>query len=177
MANDLAAAKALDELMLALMAQDVEIPAHVAEDLKAGRALAGMGARKPEDAELAAKAATVLEGVEMNLLAQAELAFGTEQSDAWQEKINAARELPPDAAAVYVNRMVKGVPRGEPWLRVRTSELEDTGTDPTAFGLAAAAQEDGYTLIYGKQESIDGFLKHIRKQLEKLGKVGFKRDS
>ena len=178
MTNHLAAAKVLDELLLELIEKGAAIPAQVAEELKAGRALAGIGLRKPDDAELAAKAGVVLEGVEMNLLSQAEITGGAAYADAWQERILAARarERPSEAAAAYVNRMVKGVPKGEHWIRLQTSELADA--DPAAFGLTAAAQEDGFTLVYGKKESVTAFLNEIRqKEIHQNGKVGFQRNS
>jgi len=171
MMNHLAAARVLDELMLELIDRGAEIPDKVAGELKAGRALAGIALRGPDDMELAAKAEAVLEGVEMNLLSQAEIIAGGPCADAWQARILAAREQAPQAAA-YVNRMVQGVPRGEHWIRLQTSQLEDA--DPAAYGLTAKAQEDGYTLIYGRQENVNAFLQYIRK---KLGKVGFKRNS
>ena len=173
MTNYLAAAKVLDELLLELIEKGVAVPAQVAEELKAGRGLAGIALRGPGDVELEAKAGAVLEGVEMNLLSQAEITAGAEYADEWQRRIAAAVAAKPTSrTAGAANRMVQGVPRGEHWIRFQTSELANT--DPAAFGLTAAAQEDGYTLLYGKQENIQTFIKNIR---QKQGKVGFKRNS
>ena len=172
MTNYLAVARALDELLLELIEKGAAIPAQTAEDLKAGRALAGISLRGPEDTAMAEKAGAVLEGVEMNLLSQAEIAGGAAWADEWQARILAAGEQPAQAITVYANRMVKGVPKGEHWIRLRSAELADA--DPVAYELTAAAQEDGYTLLYGKQENVNEFLKYIR---NKQGKVGFKRNS
>ena len=169
MTNHLAAARVLDELLLELIGMGAAIPAHVAQELKAGRALASIGARGPGDAE--PEAGSILESVEMNLLSQAEISAGAAYADAWQEKILAAQAQEASPSA-YVNRMVQGVPRGVPWLRLQSSEL--AGTDPAEFELAAIPQEDGFTLIYGTQEKIEELLKHMRK---KQGKVGFQRNS
>jgi len=173
MLNHLAAAKVLDELLLELIEKGAAVPAQVSEDLKAGRALAGIALRGPGDTQLEARAGAVLEGVEMNLLSQAEITAGAAYADGWQGRIYAAREQPSQAApTAYANRMVKGVPKGEHWIRFQTSEL--AATDPADFGLTAKAQEDGFTLVYGNKNNISAFLKEIRK---KLGKVGFQRDS
>ena len=173
MTNHLAAAKALDELMLELIEKGAQIPGHVARDLKAGRSLASIGLRSPDDVEIAAKAGGILESVEMNLLSQAELVGGADYSDAWQQAILAAREQPSQAApAAYVNRMVKGVPRDARWVRLQAP----ADTDPAAFGLTAAAQEDGFTLVYGSKSNLSAYLNDIR-QKQQNGKVGFQRNS
>ena len=169
--NYLSAAKVLDELLLELIAKGLQAPAHTVEDLKTGRALASMGARDPGNAEIEAKVMPILEGVEMNLLALAEMAGGGDYADSWQRRIAEAYEEPAQAAGN--RRMVHGAPKGAYWIRVQTSELGDL-TPPEELELTLAAQEDGYTLVYGKQESVQLFLKDIR---EKLGKVGFKRNS
>ena len=171
--NYLSAAKALDELMLELIGRGMEIPAHTVEDLKAGRSLAAIYARSPADEVIAAKAAAALENVEMNLLSLAEAQAGAAFADGWQARLagayqEEAPQIPPSAA-----RMTPGVPKGAYWIRIQTSEL--AGIAPREeLELTLAAQEDGYTLIYGKQENVQSFLQDIRK---KLGKVGFKRNS
>lgn len=169
--NHLAAAKVLDELLLELIHKGAVIPAQVTEDLKSGRTLAGIAMRKPDDAELAAKAGVVLESVEMNLLSQAEITVDAAYADSWQGLIDKAREQDSEASsAAYVNRMVKGVPKGERWIRLQTTEPMEV--DPEAFGLTAAAQEDGFTLVYGKKESITAYINEIRqKEIQKKGKV------
>jgi len=157
--NHIAAAKVLDRLLLELIKKGATIPAQVAEELKSGRALASIGLRKPDDPELAAKAGAVLEGVEMNLLAQAEITVGVAYAESWQRLIAQAQEQPLEAAS---GRMVKGVPKNERWIRFQTSELADA--DPAAFSLTAAAQEDGFTLVYGKKENVTAFLNKIRER-------------
>ena len=159
MTNHLAAAKALDELLLELIDKAAAIPDHVAEALKAGRSVAAISARIPEDGEIAVKAFAALESVEMNLLTLAEIAGGAEYADAWQKRIEDARaeELP---AAAHASRMVQGVPKGERWIRFQTSELTDA--DPADFGLTAVPQEDGFTLIYGKKENMTAYLAAVK---------------
>ena len=177
MTNHLAAAKVLDALLLELIEKGAAIPAQVTTDLQAGRSLAGISLRKPDDDELAAKAGVVLEGVEMNLLAQAEIMAGAAYADGWQARVAQALEQPLEAAsAVYANRMVKGVPKGEHWFRFQSSRLADT--DPAAFGLTAVAQEDGFSLVYGKKENTTAFLDAVRqKENHQRGKVGFPRNT
>ena len=171
MLNNLSAAKALDALMLELIARGADIPAHVAEDLKAGRALAGMAARQPGNTEIEAQIAPMLERVEMNLLSLAEIQGGEAFAEEWQQRVAEAYREP--AQALPAAKRVPGVPQGAGWVRIKTSELG--GIAPAEEpGLTAVEQEDGFTLIYGNKENITALLDNIRK---KSGKAGFKRDS
>ena len=175
MNNYLAAAKALDELMLELIGQGLPASPHVVDDLKAGRALASMEARQPGgNPELEGKIAPVLERVEMNLLALAEMAGGAAFADSWQGKIAEAYQSP--AQAPPIPGKMRGVPRDAYPIRIQTSELEGC-EPPEALGLTAIEQEDGYTLIYGNKENISVFLGGVRRNQEKQGKVGFQRNS
>jgi len=169
--NYLSAAKVLDELMLELIEKGMAIPTHVTEDLKAARALASMAARQPGcDEALEVKIASALERVEMNLLALAEAQAGHAGADSWQHRIAGAYQEPPQAPPAP--KRVQGAPRGSYWVRIQTSQLEGVALPEGDF--TAVAQDDGYTLAYGKQETVTQFLNDIR---QKLGKVGFKRNS
>ena len=172
MLNNLSAAKALDALMLELIARGADIPAHVAEDLKAGRALAGMAARQPGNTEIEAKIAPMLERVEMNLLSLAEIQGGAAFAEAWQKRV-AAAYLEPAESPPAAPKRAPIVPGDSRWLRIQTSELGDI-TSAEKPGLTAIAQEDGYTLIYGNEENITALLDNIR---QKQGRAGFKRNS
>jgi len=177
MTNLLAAAKVLDELLLELIKRGAAIPAQITEDLKAGRALASISLRQPNDEELSAKAGGILEGVEMNLLSQAEITVDAAFADSWQFRAVQAREQALEAVpSAFVNRMIKGVPKGAHWIRFQTAEMADA--DPGAFGLTAAPQEDGFTLVFGKKEKVTAFLDEMRlKAAQQKGKVGFPRNS
>ncbi|MCL2508910.1 MAG: DUF2096 family protein [Oscillospiraceae bacterium] len=168
MANNLSAAKVLDELMLELLAGGMTIPAHVTDDLKAGRSFASISARSPGDADIDIKAASVLESVEMNLLALAEISGGAEYAEAWQKRIIAAYEEAAAKIPLSAVKMVQGVPKSAYWVRVQTSWLAQAGyTDgpPESLALSAIAQEDGYTLIYGEKENVISFLKKIKERI------------
>jgi len=172
MNNNLSAAKALDELMLELIGKGLPPPPHVVEDLKTARALASMAARQEGgNAELEKKTAPVLERVEINLLALAEMAGGAEHADAWQGRIAQAYQAPMQAPPIAGK--MQGVPKDAYPIRIQTSALEGCGPSKE-LDLTTIEQEDGYTLIYGAKENISLFLDGIRK---KQGKVGFKRNS
>jgi len=176
MKNHLAAAKVLDELLLELIENGAAVSAHVVEDLKAARALASMAARQPGKNEaLEANGAATLENVEMNLLSQAEITGGAAYADAWQARI--AEAYQEESVSPAATKMPHGVPRGEYWVRIQTSTLEETGAAPAGV-TAGAAQEDGFTLVYGKKENVTAFLDEIRqKEIRQNGKVGFQRNS
>jgi hypothetical protein len=170
MNNYLAAARAMDSLLLELAGKGLTPPPRALEDLKAGRALASMATREPQGAQLEAKIAPLLESVEMNLLSLAETAGGAEFADVWQAKLAAAYRSP--AQATSTAGKMRGVPRDVYPIRIQASALEGV-TPPEALGLAMIEQEDGYALIYGKKENISVFLDNMRR---KQGKVGFKRN-
>jgi len=167
--NFLSAAKVLDELMLELIEKGAQLPPHLSEDLKTGRALSNMAARSSDGGDFEMKIAPVLESVEMNLLALAELHGGAAYADGWQNKLAGAYQEPAQAVPA---KTLPGAPKGEHWIRVKTADLPDVR--PADFMLTAVEQADGYTLIYGNQENISALLKEIR---QKLGKVGFKRSN
>jgi len=160
MTNYYSAAKALDELMLELIAKGIEIPLHTVEDLKTGRSLASIGLRTPDDNEIAEKANFALQNVEMNLLSYAENAIGAEYAERWQKKIIEAYQE--ENSPKFASKMVSGVPKGEYWIRVQSSDLIDHPEN-----LKTVAQDDGFTLIYGKKEIVIAFLKEIRGKMGK----------
>jgi len=176
MLNYHSAAKILDLLMIELIEKGAEIPAHVVGDLKSGRSFASILLRSPgDDIDIAAKAALALENVEMNLLSAAEIKAGADYAEMWQKKIiEAYKEDIVKPAPVSASRLVSGVPKGEHWIRVQTSELTEfykqiPDKPPEAFGLAALGQGDGFTVIYGKKENVTDFL-NCMKQIYKRDK-------
>ena len=164
MMNYHSAAKVLDALMIELIQKGAEIPAHVAGDLKSGRSFAGILLRTPDDIDISAKAAFILENVEMNLLSLAEIKFGADYAETWQKAIiGAYREEAANTTPASASKAVSGVPKGEYWVRVQTSELtafyeREPDKLPETFKLIAVEQKDGYTLIYGKKENATAFL-------------------
>ena len=155
--NYLNAAKVLDELMLELIDRGAQIPIRASEEFKAGRSFASIYARSKDDAEIAMKAGSTLESVEMNLLALAEIACGAAYAEDWQRRVMRAYQEAP-ALAPFAPRMVRGAPKGAYWVRVQSTELSKR---PEASGLSAIPQEDGFTLIYGRKEDVTAFLKQI----------------
>ena len=152
MNNHLAAAKVLDQLMLELMDKGIDIPAHVIDDLKAGRALPG---------------GAFLENAEMNLLASADIAGGADYADAWQRKISAAYQEGAQTAPAFAPKMVTGVPKGAYWVRVQTEAL------PEHIPLKHITQDDGFTLLFGAKDDVMAYLNEIRrKEREDIAKSG-----
>jgi len=165
MTNYYAAARVLDELMLELLERGISIPAHVTDDLKAGRTFAGIWHRQPGDADVAMKVTTILQGVEMSLLALAETDFGADYADGWQRKITGAymEEAGSDKPAP-VSRYITGAPKGDRWVRIRPADLAipDFGSLIGGFSLSCAEQEDGWVMIHGEKEKVSAFLEAVR---------------
>jgi len=175
MKNCFNAAKALDELMLELIEKGIKIPRHVADDLKAGRSLASIGQRSPDDVAIASKALAILENVEMNLLSIAEAGIGGEYADGWQGKIAETYQEEPEPVAKRPT-FVAGVPKGDHWVRIETKDLfEVEGLEQRLgeYSLTIRKQDDGFTLIHGKKEDVTGFLREIREEIrQRMGKGG-----
>ena len=174
MANCLNAAKALDELLLELIEKGIEIPGHIAAGLKSGRTLASLSSRQPEDEDLENKAKISLEIVEMNLLSLAETHLGAEAAETWQRRIIGAyqEEITSRAAPVSAPKFGSGVPKGDRWVRLQSDYLDSVeGAEKLLAGYAVSVlkQEDGYSLIHGKKEELDAFLKELRQKVGKLG--------
>ena len=172
MTNCLNAAKTLDELLLELIEKGIEIPGHMANDLKSGRTLASISSRTPDDVDLEIKARIVLENVEMNLLALAENNLGAEAAETWQRRISSAyqEEITVQAAAVSAPKFGSGVPKGDHWVRLQSDYLDTVeGAEKLLeqFKVSVLEQEDGYLMIHGKKEDVSAFLKGLR---QKVGK-------
>jgi len=173
MSNFSAAAKTLDELMLELIKKGVEIPRHVKEDLKSGRSLASMGSRQPEAGDVADKTMVTLENVEMNLLALAEINFGSDTAESWQRRISESyQEQPSSPLSTPSSRIASGVPRGDHWIRIQSDYIDTVeGADELleASAVSIIRQEDGYILIHGRKEDVSAFLGEIRQIIGKMG--------
>jgi hypothetical protein len=159
----------LEELMVELIKKGLTIPQPVIDDLKTCRTLISIYRTEPADPETAEDAAPYLQKVEANLMVLAESAVSAEYADVWQNKIRAAYEYSgeePDTASKFVS----GVPKGDYWIRIKTSELNIGGEIEemlSRLGLFAKQNDDGYLLVHGKKENVTVFLKEVR---QKVGK-------
>ena len=170
MPNYLSAAVVLDELMLGLLEKNVEIPAHVADDLKSARSLAKIDLLQPGDNDIATKIMISIENVEMNLLALADIHLGREASESWQRKIEDSFEKrAPHTPAARASRIASGVPRGDHWIRVQSDYLDSVEGAMDMLeqsSLSTITQDDGNILIHGKKEDVSEFLKNIREKVK-----------
>ena len=167
MPDYLSAAKALDELMLEVIGKNVDIPAHVADDLKSARTLAKIDLLKPGNNDVATKIMIAIENVEMNLLALADIHLGKDAAEAWQRRINESLEKRALCnASAPASRIASGVPRSDHWIRIQSDFLDSVEGAMEILEhspLSAIAQDDGNILIHGKREDVSGFLNSLRK--------------
>jgi hypothetical protein len=175
MSNCLNAAKALDGLMLELIGKGIEIPLHVADNLKSGRTFARLASLQREDEESGTKARIALENVEMNLLALAEINLGAHAAETWQQKIRSAyqEETAAGVAPVSAPMFGSGVPKGDHWVRLQSDYLDTVeGAEKLLEGFAVSVikQVDGYLLIHGRKEGVSAFMKELRQKAGKVGK-------
>lgn len=177
-------AKTLEEFLKELNDKEIPIPPHVITDLKTGRSVVNIYNRMPDDtdhdtiSDIELKARIAFQTVEMNLLSLADEVLGREYAEEWQRKISAAyedeTEVPEtsDDALPGQSPYITGVPKGEYFIRIKSSELAEVkGLDGLLnnYGLTANTQADGYLLIYGRKEDVSAFLKEIRQLVGKMG--------
>ena len=174
MGNYLATAKVLDNMILDLKSRQIDVPASVVDSLKIARSLASIILVSPDDTETMIKAQATLESVGMNLLSIAEAKVNREYADAWQTKIDEADTVISDPP-VKKTTFVSGVPKGERWIRFETkdlAELSDAEQLLTKNGLKTKINEDGFTLIYGRNEDIKAFMNEVREEYHRKNEKG-----
>jgi len=184
MANFYSVAKTLEEFLKELIDKGMTIPPQVITELKTGRSVTSIHQRMTEETdvetltEVELKAMIALQNVEMNLLSLADEKFGKDYAEQWQKKVNEAymdNTKPQVAAAktpVNIARYATGVPKGEHWIRVQTSWLEnvqDLDDKLESRSLSTIPQDDDYLLVYGRKADVSDFLKEIRQIVGKMG--------
>lgn len=164
--------KVLADLLTELRKTGETIPPHVMNDLRSAKTMIQILKADPRHTENIPRIETYLENVEFHLISAAQEKFGTESVERWMKKLEEAR------SRVYEEeeapRFVPGIPRGERWVRVQTSEetpqrdIEELAEENR---LSYKMQEDGYILVYGKNENIKSFVKRLAKKFRGAGKT------
>ena len=159
----------LEALMVDLRQKGMIIPQDIADDLKSARTLLTIYKAQPATANVESELALYLEKIEPILLSLAESEIGEEYADVWQKKIGDARTQTGEKSAL-TSRFIPGIPKGEHWLRIKTSDMISDGEINILLGklnLTSKPQNDGYLLIYGNQENVITFIKEVRKKIGK----------
>ena len=162
--------RVLEELMVEFAKKGVVVPKELMDDLKSAKTLISIHRTEPSALEIATEIELYLEKVESNLMYLAESDVGKEYADRCLKKIDEARKEGLGEKTAVVSRFVSGVPKGEHWIRIAASDLiSDRAMDKLLkeLSLSSKPQDDGYLLIYGKDENLKTFIKEVSKRIGK----------
>jgi len=140
------------------------IPADVMSDLRSAKTMIQILKADPTHIENIPRIETYLENVEFCLISVAQEKSGSEYVKRWMKKLEEARRKVPEGEKAAPHRFIPGIPRGKRWVRVQVSEdTPQRGIEKLAEKneLSYEMQEDGYVLVYGKNENLKTFVKKL----------------
>lgn len=161
----------LEKLMVEIMEKGIAVPQQTIDDLKSGRTMLNIYRTESAGLDSAMESEPYLQRAEMSLMILADSAIGKGYADEWQNRISRAyTELETDAHPTA--KYITGVPKGESWIRIKTSGLMASGEVEGLLEqnrLSSITQKDGYLLVHGRKEDIASFLKAVRRKVGKTG--------
>jgi len=166
--------KALEGLIVELTNKGITIPQELVDDLKSAKTLISIHKAEPMALDIATEIELYIEKVESNLLYLAESDIGKEYADECLRRIHDARRKGLSEKPKVTSRFVSGVPKGEYWIRIEASDLisnREIDKLLAKLNLSSKLQENGYILVYGKEENVKAFIKEVgEKILKKKGR-------
>lgn len=158
------------DLLTELRKKGETIPANVMNDLRSAKTMIQILKASPTHIENVPKVETYLGNVESYLIFAAQEKFGLDYVELWMRKLEkAGRTRKVVEKAGVTLRFVPGVPRGENWVRIQTSEdtpREEVERLAERERLSHKMQKNGYMLVWGDGKSIKAF---VKKMAEKFG--------
>jgi hypothetical protein len=155
----------LEDLIEEFRRRGETIPPETMEDLRAAKSLIQVSRAKPSSSEDSIRIEVYLNNIEFYLIPQAQEKFGQQFADEWMKKLEKARkETLEEASGSSVSKFLPGMPRDTPWVRVKISEdikLEVVEALAKDSGLRTNDKENGYLLVYGDKEKLNGFMKKM----------------
>jgi len=165
--------KTIEELMVELADRGVTIPQDLMDDLKSAKTFISIYKTDPSALDVMTEVALYLDKIEPNLLYLAESEVGKKYASAWIKKISDAR-LEKAETIIVPSKFVAEIPKGEHWIRIKTADIisDDNLRELLRnLNLSSKSQDDGYLLIYGKEENVKSFIREVGR---KIGKGKFK---
>ena len=159
----------LELLVVELRQKGSVIPQEIGDDLKSARTLLTIYRTEPAASNVEPELAMYLERIGPILLSLAESDVGSGYADSWQDKLNPAR-VEILEAPIATPRFIPGIPRGQDWLRIKTSEMVgdiDINKITQDLSLTTRPQADGFLLIYGDKENVKTFIEALRDKVSK----------
>ena len=164
----LAVWKVLEEMITDLKKKGVTVPANILNDLRYARTLINVLKADPTRLETSQKIEEYLNNVEAYLISEGQK-FGDKYVEGWVKRLEEAnRKIFEEEEET---RFVPGLPREQRWIRIKPSEdmpVEALKALANELNLSFEMQNDGYLLVYGKDEHLKDFVKKM------ATKYGFK---
>ena len=154
--------KALEALAIELKGTGLDVQETI-QDLKSAKTLFTVQHADP-DSPTAVEAQLYLDKAEANLLSLAEPCRGKKYVDNWLKVIEEARQKGMGETSKPLRSFVPGVPKGQDWVRIKTSELvteKDEKATAVRLELECKPQEQESILVYGKSDNIKKFIREI----------------
>ena len=156
--------RVLSDLAADLKGRGEEIPPHIISDMRSAMTLINVLKADPSCVECIPRIEIYLNNVESYLMRVAREKFGNEYAERWVNRLKDVAARPREGREA-APRFIPGLPRGERWVRIRTSEdIPQTLVVRVAegSGLSCKVQEDGYVLVYGTSGKIREFIRKLR---------------
>jgi hypothetical protein len=155
--------KVLEDIVAEFRRRGVAVPADVINDLKSAKTMIMILEADSQSGEITQKIEENLEKVEICLVSKAQEQFDVEFVNEWLKKLDEAsrREY---VEEVEEARFVPALPRGQKWVRVRVSAemaIKELRKLAEESGLSCNVQSDGYVLVCGEDQRIEGFVKKM----------------
>jgi len=160
----------LENLILELRTKGVTIPQELVNDLKSAQTFIKIYGTEPTAVEIGTEIAMYMDKLEANLVYLAESDIGEKYADECMSRISKARIKGLREKTTVKTRFASGVPKGDHWIRIDTSDLineEEIDTLIEKFKLSRKAQENGYLLVHGKEKNVKALIKEIGKKIGK----------
>jgi len=155
--------KFLEDIVAEFRRKGVAVPVDVINNLKSAKTMIMILQADTRSEELTRKIERHLEKVEVCLVSKAQQEFGVEFVDEWLKKLEKEPQRE-DMEAVEGARFVPSLPRGQKWVRVKSSaemSIKELRKLAEESGLSCTEQSDGYLLVCGEEQLIEGFVKKM----------------
>lgn len=168
--------KIMDASLKDLRILDEAIPQEVMNDLHSAKTLIHVFMASPSDPQVLLNIEAYLTNVEAYIVYRAQDKLGSKYTEDLMRKINKVRGRLQKKDMVEVipssSKFVAGLPRGEPWMRIRVSDAipkKEIESLAKKDGLSFKMQRNGYLLVFGDKEKIKAFTKSVTLKLRRAG--------
>lgn len=162
----------LADILIELQKTGETIPVHVMNDLRSAKTMIQVLKADPKYIENIPRIEAYLENVEFQLISAAQERFGSEYVERWMKRLDEARRKVYETEEA-APRFVPGIPKGKHWVRVQVSEetpQREIEILAKENRLSLKRHDDGYVLVYGRNENIKSFVKKLAEKFRSARK-------